>query len=92
MLFFFLFSKNYLFLFFLFKKKSSKPSPSASRKPAKKGMQLKAKSTESSEYLKALQDIGELGDESDVLDAYEDETAVVETIQKKGYILDICLK
>ena len=55
-------------------------------------MQLKAKSTESSEYLKALQDIGELGDESDVLDAYEDETAVVETIQKKGYILDICLK
>jgi len=55
-------------------------------------MQLKAKSTESSEYLKALQDIGELGEESDVLDSYEDETAVVETIQKKGYFRYFILK
>lgn len=64
----------------------SKP---VSKKPAKKGMQLKAKSTQSSEYLKALQDIGELAEETETMDAYGVEAAVVETIQKKGIHVEL---
>lgn len=60
-----------------------------SKKPARKGMQLKAKSTQSSEYLKALQDIGELTDEPEALDSYVDEDVPTETIQKKGIHVEL---
>ena len=49
-------------LTFIHSHESRKAAPS--RNPAAKGMQLKAKSTQSDQYLKALADLGEIGEDA----------------------------
>jgi len=67
----------------------SSSKKTTNRPAAKKGMQLKAKSSQSNEYLKALQDIGEISDDPiSTNDDYGDSVAV-EQVNKKDVHVEI---
>jgi len=67
--------------------KTEAPRAQAARPSAKKGMQLKPKSKQSDQYLKALQDIGEIGEEAYVPEDTND--IAMPTVDKKGIHVEI---
>merc|ERR1712137_990443 len=69
--------------------KTETPKPQPARTSGKKGMQLKPKSKQSDQYLKALQDIGEIGEDASYAMEEAVDAVAMPTVDKKGIHVEI---